>query len=155
MMQWLPICQHPVHNELKYICCRSKVYKEGLAHDCSNSIPNALELLQSCTKPSIYFTYNVFPFIPLVTFLGLLPPHHIQSSYQTYNGNSLVFEKKMVEIMQTRFGKCKYFNFKQKFVWIHFWGVHKWSSYWFKQWLWTNKETSHWLIGTWEIAMLL
>ena len=27
---------------------------EGLAQDCSNSIANALELLQSCTKPLIY-----------------------------------------------------------------------------------------------------
>ena len=26
---------------------------EGLVQDCSNSIANALELLQSCTKPSI------------------------------------------------------------------------------------------------------
>ena len=25
---------------------------DGLAQDCSNSIANALELLQSCTKPS-------------------------------------------------------------------------------------------------------
>ena len=31
-------------------CC---VYIDGLAQDCSNSIANALELLQSCTKPSI------------------------------------------------------------------------------------------------------
>ena len=27
---------------------------DGLAQDCSNSIANALELLQSCIKPSIY-----------------------------------------------------------------------------------------------------
>ena len=27
---------------------------DGLAQDYSNSIANALELLQSCTKPSIY-----------------------------------------------------------------------------------------------------
>ena len=27
---------------------------EGLVQDCSNSIANALELQQSCTKPSIY-----------------------------------------------------------------------------------------------------
>ena len=27
---------------------------DGLVHDCSNSIANALELLQSCTKPPIY-----------------------------------------------------------------------------------------------------
>ena len=29
-------------------------YLDGLVQDCSNSIANALELLQSCTKPSIY-----------------------------------------------------------------------------------------------------
>ena len=28
---------------------------DGLVQDCSNSIANALELLQSCAKPSIYF----------------------------------------------------------------------------------------------------
>ena len=27
----------------------------GLAQDCSNSIVNALELLQSCTKPTIWY----------------------------------------------------------------------------------------------------
>ena len=27
---------------------------DGLVQDCSNSIANALELLQSCTKPSTY-----------------------------------------------------------------------------------------------------
>ena len=27
---------------------------DGLVQDCSNSIANAMELLQSCTKPSIY-----------------------------------------------------------------------------------------------------
>ena len=30
----------------------SKVQIHGLVPDCSNSIANALELLQSCTKPS-------------------------------------------------------------------------------------------------------
>ena len=29
-------------------------YIDVLEQDCSNSIANALELLQSCTKPSIY-----------------------------------------------------------------------------------------------------
>ena len=29
------------------------VHIDGLAQDCSNSIANALELLQSCAKPSI------------------------------------------------------------------------------------------------------
>ena len=33
--------------------CRTNQYEiDGLAQDCSNSIANALELLQSCTKPS-------------------------------------------------------------------------------------------------------
>ena len=30
-----------------------QLYIDGLVQDCSNSIANALELLQSCTKPSI------------------------------------------------------------------------------------------------------
>ena len=37
--------------------CRSKIphdHIDGLVQDCSNSIVNALELLQSCTMPSIY-----------------------------------------------------------------------------------------------------
>ena len=29
-------------------------YIDGFVQDCSNSIANALELQQSCTKPSIY-----------------------------------------------------------------------------------------------------
>ena len=29
-------------------------YIDGLVQGCSNSIANALELLQSCTKPSIF-----------------------------------------------------------------------------------------------------
>ena len=29
---------------------------DGVVQDCSNSIPNALELLQSCTEPSTYYS---------------------------------------------------------------------------------------------------
>ena len=32
-------------------------YIDGLVQNCSNSIANALELLQSCTKPLICFTH--------------------------------------------------------------------------------------------------
>ena len=35
-------------------CGTHKIYINSLVQDCSNSIANALELLQSCTKPSIY-----------------------------------------------------------------------------------------------------
>ena len=33
---------------------------DGLVQDCRNSIANALELLQSCTKPSMYNFHNSF-----------------------------------------------------------------------------------------------
>ena len=36
-------------------CVFAAFYIDGLVPDCSNSITNALELLQSCTKPSISF----------------------------------------------------------------------------------------------------
>ena len=32
---------------------KAQLYIDGLVQDCSNSTANALELLQSCTKPSI------------------------------------------------------------------------------------------------------
>ena len=41
--------QEPEHLDL---------YIDGLAQDCSNSIANALELLQSCTKPSTWYWLN-------------------------------------------------------------------------------------------------
>ena len=33
-------------------------YVDGLMQDCNNSIANTLELLQSCTKPSIFRKYH-------------------------------------------------------------------------------------------------
>ena len=37
----------------------SRVYHvDGSAHDCGNSIGNALELLQSCTEPSVSYDLN-------------------------------------------------------------------------------------------------
>ena len=40
--------------ELDITTISSKDYVDGLVQDCSNPIANTLELLQSCTKPSIY-----------------------------------------------------------------------------------------------------
>ena len=37
-----------------------KEHFDGLVQDCSNSIANALELLQFCTKPSIWYSHSVF-----------------------------------------------------------------------------------------------
>ena len=35
--------------------CKIATHIDGLVQDCSNSIANALELLQSCTKPSTFY----------------------------------------------------------------------------------------------------
>ena len=40
------------YNALPYN--KYKLYIDGSVQDCSNSIANALELLQSCSEPSIY-----------------------------------------------------------------------------------------------------
>ena len=47
---------------LKIACVKSQFNIDGLVQDCSNSIANALELLQSCSKPLIYFgiVYNKY-----------------------------------------------------------------------------------------------
>ena len=42
----------------KVCCIASTVYVVGLVQDCSNSIANALELLQSCTEPSMCCSPN-------------------------------------------------------------------------------------------------
>ena len=40
------------------------LYIDGLVQDYSISIANALEILQSCTKPSIYYKYIVVNAVP-------------------------------------------------------------------------------------------
>ena len=35
-------------------------YTDGLVQNCSNSIANALELLQSCTKPLTYRNHQYY-----------------------------------------------------------------------------------------------
>ena len=37
----------------------SREHIDGLMQDCSNSIADAMELLQSCTKPLIYVVWNL------------------------------------------------------------------------------------------------
>ena len=51
---------------------------EGLVQDCSNFIANALELLQSCTKPLIWYPYKCNglwfwqDMIPTQQFVGVM-----------------------------------------------------------------------------------
>ena len=72
--------------------------------------------------PSHQHILPLRPFIPLFIFLGLLPPITSKIFIKPIMATHWSFEKK-VEIMQTGFDKWKYFNFKQKNIWIHFWGV--------------------------------
>ena len=51
--------QHgPISDDTTY-CTGLKEHRDGLGLDCSNSIGNALELLQSCTKPTIYARFQI------------------------------------------------------------------------------------------------
>ena len=45
-------------------------YAAGLVHNCSNSSALAMELLQSCTKPSICPIQFVYAFINFVLLLS-------------------------------------------------------------------------------------
>ena len=44
------------NQSLEYV---AKLQINGLVQDCSNSIANALELLQSCTEPSIWYRHHI------------------------------------------------------------------------------------------------
>ena len=50
-------CDYQVINYCWMLCCGYHV--DGLVQDCSISIPNALEILQPCTKPLIYYLIHV------------------------------------------------------------------------------------------------
>ena len=52
-----------------------KHYFDGLEQDCSNSIVNTLELLQSCTKPSIYTSNMISPSYLTGVTTAQLPQH--------------------------------------------------------------------------------
>ena len=61
---------------LYFITC----YTNALVQDCSNSIANAFELLQSCTAIDISFIWNVFP-NPLAQLSVLLAPGNQVAEY--------------------------------------------------------------------------
>ena len=45
---------HPCDNDSNHVIIKSNVHFNSLVQDCRNSSANALELLQSCTKPLTY-----------------------------------------------------------------------------------------------------
>ena len=67
---WMEKFQLPEHSQCSEI--RQVTNIDGLVQDCSNSIANALELLQSCTKPSNYIFY-VFSEKYSITDMSILP----------------------------------------------------------------------------------
>ena len=50
---------------------------DGLVQDCSNSIANALELLQSCTKPSMYALVNGKPLLEMISTYCHIDPRNM------------------------------------------------------------------------------
>ena len=65
----------------------TELYVDGLVQDCSNSNAWAMELLQSCTKPSMYYGsgYNRRMYlISMFVFQSQsIPRHHWHASYLT------------------------------------------------------------------------
>ena len=61
-------------NQFQCNTCMYNAYIDGLVQDCSNSIANALELLQACTKPSIccykYIDWSIIEVMCQITRLN-------------------------------------------------------------------------------------
>ena len=82
--------KHLHHNRRQIL---NLIYINGLVQDCSNSIANALEVLQSCAKPSMHilFKYIIHPkkyaqSWPFLNFSWLVSPIFIkiQALKQSY-----------------------------------------------------------------------
>ena len=66
---WFSASAKVAHKQFISLC----LYFDGLVQGCSNSIANALELLQSCTKPSIWSC------LPPQEWPGVVPSRSRQS----------------------------------------------------------------------------
>ena len=116
-------------------CRQPTNHYDGLVQDCSNSIANALELLQSCTKPSVIWTY-----VDQVRWLNKA----------SSGPNRLTHWGKIAVISQTTFSNA--------FSWMktyESWLISHWSlflrvqlrifQHWFRSWLGADQATSHYL----------
>ena len=70
------------------------VYINGLMQDCSNSIANTLELLQSCTKSLIFSVLICLPYG--IGYLTHLPLDQMASISQTTFSNTFFLMKMLV-----------------------------------------------------------
>ena len=83
----VPDCSNSIANAMELL--QTCTEPDGLVQDCSNAIANALELLQSCTEPSKYLTHCGLVIPQGITVIiidsgdGLLPTQH-QTSVTTY-----------------------------------------------------------------------
>ena len=116
-------------------CRQPTNHYDGLVQDCSNSIANALELLQSCTKPSVIWTY-----VDQVRWLNKA----------SSGPNGLTHWGKIAVISHTTFSNV--------FSWMktyESWLISHWSlflrvqlrifQHWFRSWLGADQATSHYL----------
>ena len=65
--QWEYLCQWQLH--LESDPSKEQAHIDGLVQDCSNSSASAMELLQSCTEPSIYCVQTSAPYWPNFNFV--------------------------------------------------------------------------------------
>ena len=61
-LQYISNAVTAVLNQTNYVVTHFMIDFNGLMQDCAyNSIVNALELLQSCTKPGLYYHIRICP----------------------------------------------------------------------------------------------
>ena len=68
------------------------LYIDGLVHDCSNSSALAMELLQFCTKPSIYYCTPKSPIHSVILFILHSTRTSIHSTSRYFATTSRNFE---------------------------------------------------------------
>ena len=102
---------------------RADIYR--LALDCSNSIADALELLQSCTKPSIYRTpanqYDIYTKIYFIVITVL----HIQPSqpyeYNSFKAGALSLLKSILYQVRCKIGQSPRTPSHHHWLWTLSW----------------------------------
>ena len=120
--------------------CELLTHIDGLAQDCSNSSAIAMELLQSCTKPAIWFTvlfiwaHHAWCIINLLIIIYTLRPEQKWLLFCKQH-----FQRHFLEKLRM------FCIFIQISIWYFFWGFH-WPKSCFVQvlaWHRTEQTPSH------------
>ena len=134
-LDWEHVCQKQVSRAetSNYIPQMASHYIDGFVQDCSNSIADALELLQSCTKPSIStntFTDVYWCILTSLALDGLINLICLRSPVTSFDPWSLY-------LMFSRWrGRFQVYDAKVKMLIRLFW--HVW--YYMPSWLPKNNH---------------